>query len=533
MIHRLLICSAVLILTGCRESPPAPLLPDSLRVAQVTITPEQAALFEGDTLQFFATVRDSGGVELDVPVRWESSNTALLTVDAAGKAIAGDVTSNQSATVIARAGIGMGQRTVSIATTVRPTMWPDTNVLFSGMTRRLVVRLDSGTAGALQGPNVDTVSASGWTTGDAAVVSVDASGTITAGAPGYTWVRAQWSGRTATSWVQVMARPAEPLRFISASSGGVGLGFTRDEATVERGCGLTARGDVYCWGYGSSVNGGWSDRCEGVGRDLGFWLVRSYQCTEIPVRLTTPESFYVMANNTSLGCAINGARRVFCWGSNRDGEKGIGSVDTLFHPVGPIASTDEFRSVHISELTSLAQGPAITACAIRMDDAVFCWGSGYGPAPTLVAGASFRSLALAGRCGVGTDGVMRCLPAEGATTVIPVDGLTDVATQSFAPGHNCARRYDGTVHCVRDGEPITQMALGEAASMVSTYWSGIGAVPQVCAITVTGDLRCGVTTTASVFPDKRWKSFFGNCGIATDDKAYCWRGSVLREVPGQ
>ena len=531
MTHRYLRKLAILAWAACAAAcgePSGPLAPDSLRVKTVQVTPLFGAVFEGDTLRFQATVRDSADRVVDVPVRWESANPAVLSIDSTGLATAHDVERDDSARVIARAGVGQGSVMATVRWQVPFVVWPDTNVLFTGMTRKLVARLDSSLIG-FPGPNVDTVTATSWTTGDAAIATVDAAGTVTARAAGYTWIRAQWGSRTATAWLQVTPPPPTPLRFISVSSGGVGLGFSRTEAYVEKGCGLIAWGDVYCWGYGMSLNGGWSDRCEGIGRTGQSYVVRRYTCTEIPVRLFTSESFYVMANNSSLGCGINGARRVFCWGSNRYGELGIGSIDTLPHGVTPIASTDEFRSVHMTEMTSPTPlGPAVTACAIRMDDAVFCWGSGFTPTPARVQGVAFSSLALSGRCGVATDGSMRCLPNEGSRPVVPGEGLVEVATQPWS-GPDCARRNDGVVLCGTG----TQMQLGEPATMVGTYWTGAGEHPSVCAITASGQLRCGLTTTTEMFPGRRWKTFFGNCGIATDDKTYCWRQGVIREVPGQ
>lgn len=515
--------------TGCDGGRTGPILPDSLRVAQVVVSPSSMAMSEGQSQRFTATVKDSSGGVLDVKVRWESTHL-LLAIDSTGLAtLTGNPPATVTASVIARAAHESGAANVELVHGPDFSVWPDTNVLFTGMTRALVARLEMVPA-AFPGPDIDTVFAATWASGDTTIVTVDATGRITARSPGRTWISAQGSGRTARGWVQVSPPPPEPLRFVSVSSGAVGLGFFRNEAHVEKGCGLTAWGDVYCWGYGMSLDG-WSDRCEGLGRDGSTFVMRRYACTEIPVRLTTSTSFYVMANNSSLGCGINGARRVFCWGSNRHGELGVGSIDTLQHGVTPIASTEEFRSVHMTELTSPRQGPAVTACAIRMDDAAFCWGAGYTPTPTRVDGFALSSLAAAGRCGVTTDGTMRCLPHEGSIPVISGSGLVEVATQWFS--HNCARQADGSVHCVRYREPTTRMELGEPAAMISAYWSGVGDRPSVCAITVSGQLRCGLTTTAEVFPGRRWKSFFGNCGIATDDKTYCWHGAAVREVPGQ
>lgn len=89
--------------TGCDGGRTGPILPDSLRVAQVVVSPGSMAMSEGQSQRFTATVRDSSGGVLDVKVRWESTHP-LLAIDSTGLAtLTGNPPATVTASVIARA----------------------------------------------------------------------------------------------------------------------------------------------------------------------------------------------------------------------------------------------------------------------------------------------------------------------------------------------------------------------------------------------------------------------------------------------
>ncbi|MGM0554822.1 MAG: Ig-like domain-containing protein, partial [Myxococcota bacterium] len=57
----------------------------TVEIGSVTVTPAQANLFVGETVQLDATIEDTGGSELDsVSVGWVSSDTSVATVDQNG-----------------------------------------------------------------------------------------------------------------------------------------------------------------------------------------------------------------------------------------------------------------------------------------------------------------------------------------------------------------------------------------------------------------------------------------------------------------
>jgi hypothetical protein len=97
---------------------------------------------------------------------------------------------------------------------------------------------------------------------------------------------------------------------------------------------------------------------------------------------------------------------------------------------------------------------------------------------------------------------------------------------------------DGSVHCGSNLE--TTGSLTQPVTRLGTYWSFIATdfVSDVCGLSTSGDVSCR-SVGSQRLPDVKLQSFYGHCGIATDDKVYCWRYDPLRFrysfalVPGQ
>lgn len=86
-------------------------------------------------------------------------------------------------------------------------------------------------------------------------------------------------------------------------------------------CGVTAAGDVYCWGWNSKTQlgaGGTTDACtNSVGAS-------TFACSYAPVRVTGLSGVSGLDAGLEHTCAIAG-RQVYCWGDNVYGELGDGT----------------------------------------------------------------------------------------------------------------------------------------------------------------------------------------------------------------
>lgn len=114
-------------------------------------------------------------------------------------------------------------------------------------------------------------------------------------------------------------------------------------------CGVTASGDVMCWG--SNDNGRLGD-----GTTTQRW-------TPVPVIGLAGPALEVSAGGRH-SCVVNAAGRVWCWGDNNAGQLGDGTTTTRLTPV---------------EVTGLPSGATAvsagteTTCAVVAGD-VWCWG---------------------------------------------------------------------------------------------------------------------------------------------------------------
>jgi alpha-tubulin suppressor-like RCC1 family protein len=166
----------------------------------------------------------------------------------------------------------------------------------------------------------------------------------------------------------------------------------------------------------------------------------------------------------SFTCAIDGiSGRPLCWGSDSNGQMGDGTNNDILTP----------RYVtSLGDLTQIAAGGSHT-CALRADGAVFCWGANF-----------------AGQVGDGTT-VDRSTPVQVS--------LTNAVQIAVNASHSCARKSDGSVWCWGDGQ-----FLGTGTGTTSSTPVQIHGMPSSTAISM-GGYGGG-----------------GACSIGTDLGVYCW-----------
>jgi hypothetical protein len=504
--------------------------PSEPRVAtKIEVTPAISTVSEGQTQQFVARVLDQKGELLSgVSVTWESNHPELVAIDANGKATAAqsflETPFLPEISISATADSLSTHVTVSVLRRGTFSAWPDTNVLYVGMTRALtprIVKTLSGYPGnSLQEP-VESAFVS-WSSSDATVITVSSTGLVTAVAPGHARVIAKYdNNREATAEVYVSAPPATPLRFTSIASTGVIAGRNSVyQLESARGCAVATDGAVYCWGA-TLDSTRITDRCEGTSGGAGGYTTWRYRCSEIPLRLGTDITFSAVVTGGSFSCGLATSKRVYCWGSNRNGELGIGTIDSTAHGLAPIAGTGEYTALYGS-------GPV---CGMRTDGVLLCWGGAFGSSPRAIeGGVTWRAIAAAGDCGLAADSTAYCFTTGTAQRVGGTTRWTSIATSKYQTPA-CALAVDGSVYCGYNLE-VKKMPPKPLAGL-GTWWGNTASFyTNVCGLTTTGDLMCqdqwvqanlGVTL----------KRFYFHCGIATDDKLYCFRGSTFALVPGQ
>jgi alpha-tubulin suppressor-like RCC1 family protein len=222
-----------------------------------------------------------------------------------------------------------------------------------------------------------------------------------------------------------------------------GRTFASISAGIGHTCGLTAVGEVYCWGVGASGQ-------------LGSTFPGG---SATPVRVPVPERFKTVSAASQYSCGLTVAGRAYCWGA-------VGMAERLNNmPVTPFAPEQTFAALttgyhHV--------------CGLTTNGTAWCWGfnddgqlgnGSSSPKFTEVAtqvtgGLTFKSLSAGGfhTCGVTTNGAGYCWGDNGAgqlgigskaASKTPVRVSGGLAFDSISAGtrHTCGVTTDGAVFC--------------------------------------------------------------------------------------
>jgi alpha-tubulin suppressor-like RCC1 family protein len=512
-------------LVGCENGPSNP--PEVDLARSVRILQGDTTLRRGATAQLAGEVLDaSGGALPGLRPSWSSNDPHIASVDSTGLVSA--VTPG-AALVVA----SYRELSDTVAITVLPPpvvalgVWPDTNVLFTGMTRTLLLSVVRGSASSDE-------PAQSWSTSDASVATVE-NGVVTAVGTGHATVTARLEDQVSPPiHVFVMPAPSPALRFSTGSGT----------------CGLTTDGVLYCWGSPFPGMAGPFDRCRTIDR----FGIHPYRCSEIPRLVSADLRFKALAGDVSGGCAVTVDGALYCWGGNRYGGLGLGFKDDVTRGLTRVRTDGEFVEV---------AGGFFTRCARRIDGVILCWGwnfrgdAGIGSlSPTEVTeptpintSVRFLKVSPGGNCGLAADSTAYCwgsfvgdVAFEGCNTAcnpspvqVKLEKLVDLGTS----GTYCGIGVSGRAYCwgfhgasdpYRYAEPQEIPNPGIRSFERGLYAvDGSGAVFHIDAWGALWRFR--FLDTGAL----RYKRYWGDCGIALDDKLYCGTryGGDGRLMPGQ
>jgi alpha-tubulin suppressor-like RCC1 family protein len=174
-------------------------------------------------------------------------------------------------------------------------------------------------------------------------------------------------------------------------------------------CGLTAGGELYCWGGNNHGQAGVGDKNGDPGTSC---------CYKRPRRVAAGRLFKAVAAGGIHGCAIDVDGKGFCWGYQHDGRLGNGEPGTARN-VPDLPSPVPIRTDAVLVTVS---GRSWHTCASTNSTQLLCWGLGeHGrlgngsmqsqPMPTPVTtGEPFASFSIGSRhsCGVTKSGLAYC-----------------------------------------------------------------------------------------------------------------------------
>jgi alpha-tubulin suppressor-like RCC1 family protein len=384
-------------------------------VATVQIEPGTATLQVGETLQLTATARDRRGNVLTRTVEaWTSSNPAAVAVDGSGRVTA---LGFGSATITARVASQSGSASISVGNGVRYA------AVASGLSHSCGI--DAAGRAFCWGSNSDgqlgSPSVAERSTTPVAVATGLRFRTITAGMAHSCGVaednRAYCWGFNGNGELGNRANQQGAQRSSTPIPVDGNLSFQSVVAGTYHTCGIAGDGRAYCWGanhigqlgnaehYRSSAED-FSSSPLPVDGDLRFqaldasgdWFIhwweqhtcgittdgrafcwgdneagqlgnaanaRGAKMSPSPVAVDGSLRFHSIGLGFAHTCGVAADGRLHCWGSNGDGQLGIGTVGgSQFSPVA-VAGGGSFRSV---------SGGDYFTCALATDGRAQCWG---------------------------------------------------------------------------------------------------------------------------------------------------------------
>lgn len=173
------------------------------QVATVSLSPSAVSLIIGTTAQLAATPKDlAGNIVTGGVVSWASNNVAIAAVSAAGLVTAMGA---GSATITATSGGRSGTAAVTVlapTTVASVTVTPASNALIVGATVQLTATPKDSVGNVITGRSV------AWSSSNASVATVSATGLVSAIAAGSTSITATIGGTPGTAQVSATAAAA-------------------------------------------------------------------------------------------------------------------------------------------------------------------------------------------------------------------------------------------------------------------------------------------------------------------------------------
>ncbi len=312
---------------------------------------------------------------------------------------------------------------------------------------------------------------------------------LDAGGVGYCWGFND-AGQLGIGSVTPGSGPVFANLFPNAVTGGVT--FSSGSSGASHSCAISLASVIYCWGLNNGAQLG-----SGPGPALPTPTLVSGSNVD----------YRNVSGGASHTCALTNASRLFCWGSNAEGKLGTGSASAT-----PVAQPQAILAA--LTLRSVAAG-GLHTCAVTTTGSLYCWGSnaqgqaGLGAAagpnvPTLVPGTLYEQI-VAGEnhtCGLRQGGAVFCWGdnafgqlGDGTTldrnAPTAVSGGVSFASITAGQHHTCGLDQNGIAYCWGDN---TLGQLGDPGNPDSTRpWPVAGGL-TFRMLSAGGQQTCGVST---------------------------------------
>lgn len=339
---------------------------------------------------------------------------------------------------------------------------------------------------------------------------------------------------------------------------GSGKKFRSVYADMTSACAIATNGISYCWGAGSNGK-------LGIGSTSTSYSLAAVRMDNV----TGDASWLKMAGGGASGCGLKSNGKIYCWGSNSDGQLGDNTTTSQPSPLNSVVATvDTFIDLSVGESF---------ACGINAEGYIACWGSassgvlGNGqsttnalvPVPLTSAGRYMQiSSGLNHNCAVDSQGQLVCWgndshgklgngsdSSSDVTEPMVSDNTVKYLAVASGANHSCALIADGTIKCWGHGDG-GRLGTGNAVSQdfpvsvsgAETYFSVSTGDSHSCALQSNGLVACwgddtygqlgddvslvDQSTPTLVDSENTYLSAVAlgsnSCGIRVDGALYCW-----------
>lgn len=313
---------------------------------------------------------------------------------------------------------------------------------------------------------------------------------------------------------------------------------------------------------------------------VAFFVFGMAFCVSLKAKALTTETvrplkFTSVTAGNAHTCGLTEEGEIYCWGSNKEGQLGIGSADDATHPKPlRILGGPKFQSVDANGRHT---------CGLTASGVGYCWGfNEYGQlgngtlvstaAPVLVSGKLiFKSLSAGAThtCGITTAGAAYCWGGNwhGQLDMGTMDGeerypcchtspvrvTGELSFSSIGAGgiHTCGLTTSGKAYCWGNTKNFGQLGTGDAdlrdrplpvpvagghkfvsisaglpscgiiPSGVAYCWGG-GPVPELGIKSSVDRLDRPILLSSDITFESIAPGAFFACGIASGGVLYCW-----------
>ncbi|HMJ19926.1 MAG TPA: hypothetical protein VK478_16185, partial [Gemmatimonadaceae bacterium] len=276
--------------------------------------------------------------------------------------------------------------------------------------------------------------------------------------------------------------------------------FIQLDASVSRGCGLSAAGEVFCWG--NTEMRSFSATC-----DRPFHQSYSTLCNSVPGKIPGIPQLKFIDGGTAAVCGLTMQGEAFCWPAL--------PASVAFGVFGFVPTSVRFTMLSVEVGADFNyDGPADVVCGLTATGEIYCWSRGDSQtSPQLVSGAvKYKTVSVGGYSRGGFSNKYRACALD-------IDGATFCwGTASLGDGNPAP-----------SSEQTTPVAVGGSLRFDSISLGGLDA----CGLTTAGEVYCWgsdeyhpVLAPTLVPTTVRFKAISAAdamfCGIATDSTVYCW-----------